>query len=158
MNKNFHKNSSCDIIRFDSHKDETDTELALYKAIEMGADEINIYGATGSRTDHFIGNLSLLMRGMMQKANVHILDENNDISLLAPGTYTLKKEDVLDRNISLIPYTDKASEITLKGFEYSVRDITLYKYITRGISNKVTDDEAVITFTKGYLYLMITSD
>ena len=36
-------------------KDDTDTELALKRAMAMGAGEIVILGATGGRLDHMIG-------------------------------------------------------------------------------------------------------
>lgn len=41
-------------------KDDTDTELALKRAMAMGAGEIVILGATGGRLDHMIGNIQLL--------------------------------------------------------------------------------------------------
>ena len=41
-------------------KDETDTELAIDKAISLGATSICIYGGLGSRIDHSLGNIHLL--------------------------------------------------------------------------------------------------
>ncbi len=40
---------------FRHHKDETDTELALLRAIDAGADAITMIGATGTRLDHVMG-------------------------------------------------------------------------------------------------------
>ena len=41
-------------------KDDTDTELALKRAMAMACTEIVLLGATGGRLDHMIGNIQLL--------------------------------------------------------------------------------------------------
>ena len=41
-------------------KDETDTELALNRAMASGCGEIAVLGATGGRLDHMLGNIHLL--------------------------------------------------------------------------------------------------
>ena len=41
-------------------KDDTDTGLAIQKAIETGADEILMIGGTGTRLDHVMGNFGQL--------------------------------------------------------------------------------------------------
>ena len=43
-----------------SGKDDTDTELAVQTAAEIGAEEIHIVGGTGSRLDHMLANVYLL--------------------------------------------------------------------------------------------------
>ncbi len=50
-------------MRRSSHhveKDDTDTGLAMQKAIETGADEILLVGGTGTRLDHVLGNIGQL--------------------------------------------------------------------------------------------------
>ena len=51
-------------IRWEIHKpekNETDTELAVHTAIQLGADYLTILGATGGRLDHMLANIHLLM-------------------------------------------------------------------------------------------------
>ncbi len=38
-------------------KDDTDTEYAIQEAIRRGAMEIVVIGATGTRSDHVLGNI-----------------------------------------------------------------------------------------------------
>ncbi|MDE7157958.1 MAG: hypothetical protein K2N74_00120, partial [Clostridiales bacterium] len=45
---------------YPSEKNSTDGEIALFRAMKAGADEIEIYGGGGKREDHFLGNLHLL--------------------------------------------------------------------------------------------------
>ena len=47
----YFKEQGVQIETFDTHKDETDTEIAVSKAIQKGATEVTIYGGLGSRLD-----------------------------------------------------------------------------------------------------------
>ena len=48
-------------------KDDTDTEYAIREAIRRGAMEIVVIGATGTRIDHVLGNISLLGIGLEEQ-------------------------------------------------------------------------------------------
>ena len=45
---------------YPSEKNFTDGEIALFKMLSAGIDDITIYGGGGGREDHFLGNLQLL--------------------------------------------------------------------------------------------------
>ena len=49
------------IEHFPTQKDETDTQLAVERAILMGATQVTLAGGMGGRLDHALGNLQLLM-------------------------------------------------------------------------------------------------
>ena len=49
-------------MKFPSEKNETDGELAVDRALDMGATKIVFYGGGGKREDHFLGNLHLLYK------------------------------------------------------------------------------------------------
>ena len=65
--------------RFPTHKDETDTELALLRAIDAGADAITMIGATGTRLDHVMGNIQMLKLALDRKVFCQIVDAHNRI-------------------------------------------------------------------------------
>ncbi|MBO5573755.1 MAG: thiamine diphosphokinase, partial [Clostridium sp.] len=51
-------------IEFEIHppeKDETDTELAVTKAVKLGCGRVDILGALGGRIDHELANIQLLL-------------------------------------------------------------------------------------------------
>ena len=62
--------SGTEIVKLNPEKDDTDTQSTLDLAIEKGAKNILILGATGGRLDHFIGNMGLLQYG--RKEGVHV--------------------------------------------------------------------------------------
>ena len=53
-------------------KDDTDTELAIKRALAMNCSHITLLGATGGRLDHMIGNIHLLFpclqKALMQRS------------------------------------------------------------------------------------------
>ncbi|HHY79606.1 MAG TPA: thiamine diphosphokinase, partial [Thermoanaerobacter sp.] len=57
----FYENEGVRIEKFPPMKDETDTQLAMLKAIELGATDVTFIGVIGERFDHSYANLSLLL-------------------------------------------------------------------------------------------------
>jgi thiamine pyrophosphokinase len=48
--------------RYPVDKDETDLEIAIIEALKRGALAVTVFGATGNRVDHTLGNLFLLLK------------------------------------------------------------------------------------------------
>ena len=63
----YYKNLGVTIKTFPTQKDETDMELGLDFAMELGADNIVIFGGIVSRFDHTLANAHLLLR-LLKKA------------------------------------------------------------------------------------------
>lgn len=149
---------------FPSEKDETDTELALAEAVKYrkqsgadAADSIHIIGALGGRVDHLLGNLALLALALEQGAPCCLVDEKTRIRM-TDSEMILKKDQVLGKYISLIPFAGAVDGLTLSGFKYNVNDFSLRPEITRGISNEISDGKAVIHLKHGRLLVIETSD
>lgn len=138
-------------------KDDTDTESALRLAIEMGAEEIVLLGATGSRLDHVLGNIELLGIGLQKKVRITIVDKNNRIRMLDTGIW-IRKEEQFGKYVSLIPYTEAVEGLTLIGMKYPLEDFTLRGFCSLGISNEIEDEEAEIRFRKGILIMIESRD
>lgn len=145
------------IISFPPEKDYTDTHLAILCAIEEGADEITLIGATGTRLDHTWANVGLLQMAMEQGVQARIVDKHNRISMINKTTMILKKEMFGDY-ISLIPYTEKVTGITLTGFYYPLADAELTLGISLGISNELVDEKGIIELEKGNLVVIESRD
>ena len=75
-------NSNSELITFPKDKDYTDLELAINLAIERGASEIVILGASGTRLDHTTANIHLLYKLSENNIKGYIEDEHNRIYLL----------------------------------------------------------------------------
>ncbi|HCI81444.1 MAG TPA: thiamine diphosphokinase [Ktedonobacter sp.] len=145
----------CRLISAAVEKNETDTELAVQIAIEQGANEITILGATGgARFDHTIANI-LLLAGV-EAVPLRIVDGPMTCWLLrGPGSTTVtgSKGDLL----SLFPLTTDATGIRTTGLYYPLHDETLFFGRPRGVSNALTDDKAEVTLEHGMLLIIHTN-
>lgn len=138
-------------------KDFTDTHVAVQYALEHGAKRIVFVGATGTRLDHVQGNFALLKLCRMQGVDAIIYDANNKIQII-DCSLTLYKSKQYGKYVSLIPYSDVVTGITLSGFVYELQDATMIKEETIGISNEMREEECHITIKDGYLMVMETKD
>lgn len=143
--------------QFPTHKDETDTELALLRAIEAGADAVTMIGATGTRLDHVMGNIQMLKLALDRQVSCQIVDAHNRIRMVQ-GEVTLKKADQFGKYVSLLPFTPEATGITLKGFAYEVEDFTLVSGTARGVSNELDAETATIHCKDGILLVIESRD
>ncbi|MBR1757139.1 MAG: thiamine diphosphokinase [Lachnospiraceae bacterium] len=138
-------------------KDATDTEVALDHALSYKPDEIVILGATGSRIDHVLGNISLLARAKEAGVSAMLVDAHNRIRLIS-GRTVVKKEEQYGKYLSLIPYMGEAKGVTLRGVFYPLTDAVLSSGNTLGISNEITEDTAIIEIKEGQAILIESFD
>ncbi|MBC2696039.1 MAG: thiamine diphosphokinase [Desulfobacteraceae bacterium] len=142
--------SGTEIISYPINKDQTDLEIALRKAIDLGSDEILLLGALGARWDMTIANLLLSALPEFSKVTIRLIDGHQEIILLkgrSELTFKGKKGDML----SLIPLGQEAYGVTLRGLKYPLENDVLRFGATRGISNVLIDDSATVYLKKGLL-------
>src|SRR5699024_12092564 len=89
--KEFIKKKAIHTDAYKQMKNETDLELALNKAYEVGAKKIYLFGITGGRLDHALINVQLLYEMINKNIRGIIIDWSNKIELKKPGTYSLFK-------------------------------------------------------------------
>lgn len=142
--------SGTEIISYPINKDQTDLELALHKALDLGSDEILLLGALGARWDMTIANLLLPAASEFSKVTIRLIDGHQEIILLRGKgelTFKGKKGDIL----SIAPLGQDAYGVTLRGLEYPLEDDVLKFGATRGISNVLINDAATVYIEKGLL-------
>jgi len=147
--------SGTEIISYPANKDQTDLELALQKAVELGCDEILVLGALGARWDMTIANLLLPALSDFSKVTIRLIDGHQEIFLLRGEgelTFKGKKGDM----VSLVPLGKDAEGVTLRGLEYPLKDDVLKFGATRGISNVLINDTATVYLKKGLLLCIHT--
>lgn len=138
-------------IRWDVHppeKDETDTELALRRAMACGADKITILGATGGRFDHMLANVFLLYGCLQKGVDACILDKQNRIYLIE-SQRTFHQKELWGKYISFLPLLGEIRGITLEGFKYPLNDYDLEAASSRCISNELAEETGIIRFKEG---------
>ena len=146
------------IVQHNPIKDNTDTELAILYAVEHGATHIDILGCTGTRMDHFLGTVESLYGALEAGVDCVLVDANNRIRLLAPGTHRICREDAFGKYLSLIPFGGAVEKLTLWGVKYPLTDYKMIPGNSLGISNEITGTVAEITFSDGILIEVQSED
>jgi thiamine pyrophosphokinase len=140
------------IRRASPHKDETDSELAVQLALELGATAVTLLGGLGgARFDHAMGNI-LLLAGFEQ-VDMRIVDGPSACWLLrGPGSTSVRGQsgDLL----SLLPLTADVTDIYTHGLYYALRGESLRFGKPRGVSNVLSRQQAEVTCEQGLLLLI----
>jgi len=142
---------------YDQMKNETDLELALNKAYEVGAKKIYLFGITGGRLDHALINVQLLYEMINKNIRGIIIDWSNKIELKKPGTY-IQYKNSLYPYISFIPFTKEVKHISLSGFIYSLSNYDVTWGSTRLISNELKLEKGEYSFDEGLLLVIQSCD
>lgn len=143
-----------EVERHPAHKDETDLELALTRAVERGARWLRIIGGLGGRLDQSLSNVYLLGLPVLSGCDVALVAERYEARLLLPGTTTIR--GAVGDTVSLLPLSGEASGIRTEHLDYPLRDESLLFGPARGISNVTNDTVARVTFSTGLLLLVHT--
>lgn len=126
---------------YPSEKDFTDGEIALFKLLAKGVDEVEIYGGFGGRYDHFMGNLHLLYAAHARGVAAKMIDENA-VAFLGGGKIDLSGNR--GKTFSLLPFGGVVHIMESKGCKYAYPEKIGYGEC-RGISNIAESDTAFVT-------------
>lgn len=142
---------SCDPVQ----KDSTDTEMAVNWAIEQQPTEIVLLGALGTRFDHTLANVHLLLKCLRAGIPCRIVDEKNEVVLTKRQINVSKGRF---SHISLLPLSEAVTGITIVGFQYPLQQATLRIGDSLGISNVLLGETGTINLTAGQLLVIKSSD
>ncbi len=159
--KDYYKNETNVPIReYNPVKDASDTEIAIRLAMTLGAKEMIILGATGSRIDHLWANIQSLSIPFKAGVDAKIMDRQNLISIIGEGETHLRRSEAYGTYFSVFPMGDEIFGFNIKGAKYPLRNHTLKPCNSLCVSNEIAEgsDEAVISFPSGRVILMQTRD
>ncbi len=138
---------------FPSEKNETDTELALLWSIEAGAGEFIIINSLEGRFDHslaLIHNLDFLhakgFPARIESSFQRVWFLSGDAKISGYRGCTL----------SLMPWCETVKFRGSKGLAYPLEEISLQPGKTRGLSNFIEEDEALISLDSGRILAILT--
>ena len=129
-------------------KDETDLEIALHQALDLGANEILIAGALGARIDHTLGNLALLALPALADVRAFIVDGGQSIWLVRDR---LAIEGQPGDTLSLLPFGGDARGVTVTGVHWPLDEADLLLGPSLGISNLLTASKVEVSMRAGAL-------
>ena len=144
------------VAKFSAAKDESDLELAVAQAIEVGATEIVLLGALGGdRLDHETANLLLLADPGYDGVR---LEARRGALRIRPvrGAGSLSLAGPVGALVTLLPVNGNADGVTTQGLRFPLRDETLRFGRARGLSNEVASLPATVTVRNGSLLVFET--
>jgi thiamine pyrophosphokinase len=142
-------------IKYPSAKDNSDSHLALNKALEHGATNITLLGCTGKRIDHLLSNIGLLAKYSSKKVTITIKDDFNTLTLLHTST---KISGTLGTNFSLQAYSDIVKKLTIIGSKFTLENYDLKLGDDLTISNEFLENAVEIQFESGKLLLIMVNN
>ncbi|MGL6174528.1 MAG: thiamine diphosphokinase [Cellulosilyticaceae bacterium] len=151
----YFQEQQIEIYKVPTIKDETDTELAIDYAAQLGAKRIDVFGGLGSRIDHSLGNIHLLYKGLKQGIEVHLINPNNDVTLIDKEIELVGEEGQL---ISLLPLTEKVMGVTTWGLAYALEKGVFELGKPYGVSNYMIDRKAGVRIDSGALLVIKSQD
>lgn len=131
------------IEQFQAEKDETDTDLALVKALDYAPTEIWLTGVTGGRLDHYEAVLRSVYTLQQQHPEVtlKLVNPYNEIQFLQPGKHVLTKD--VYSYVSFFAYGQTLTNVTLRGVKYETTNEVIEQGTTRFTSNEILCDGSI---------------
>ncbi|MEK4629594.1 MAG: thiamine diphosphokinase [Solibacillus sp.] len=149
--------SVAHIEQFQAEKDETDTDLALQRALQYKPSEVWLTGVTGGRLDHYEATLRSLyaLQTSYPSIQFKIVNPQNEICFLLPGLHNLKKSSY--EYVSFFAYGHRLEEVTLRGVKYETTNEVIEQGTTRFTSNEILA-EGSISFNGGICLMIMSKD
>lgn len=143
----------CQFLSHLVRKDETDTELAVRYALQAGAQEIVLLGATGDRLDHTLANVLLLGMPGLERVPATLIAGDTQVWLLRSGC-ELEFGGTPGDIVTLLPLGQDAVGIHTEGLEWALHNDTLRFGPARGVSNVMTAAKARVALREGMLLVL----
>lgn len=152
------KNIFPDLEPAPADKDETDTEMALEKAMSYQPETVIISGVTGGRLDHYMSALHAIYGFHLKypETQFFLVNKQNRIRFLQAGNHEVQR-DSRYRYISFYPFAGEIKGFSLAGFKYEVSDETVPFGSTRFISNEL-DHAGIVSFIEGNCIMIESAD
>ncbi len=136
------------VFRFPADKDFSDFELSLQKALELGPEQVFVYGALGGRKDHELINVLVLAHAptpvVFCEHDVEIYNVTDDLHL----------EGRAGSVCSLLTFSESCAIDEMRGFQYLLSHEKLFPS-SRGLSNRIVDNHAYIKKRSGTLVVVV---
>ncbi len=125
--------------------------------MELGCQQIDILGGTGSRIDHVIANIQVLAIPYEAGCRAQIIDGVNRISIVEKDAH-YQRHEMYGSYFSLFTLGGQVTGLTVRGCKYPLENHSLVPYDSLSVSNQVTEEVLEITYKDGILILIEAGD
>lgn len=148
------KTQGAKVVRLSPRKNETDTEAAVNYALSNNASSITVFGALGSRVDHSLSNIMMLVRAHRAGVPARIIDEYNELQV---ENKHLVLKGTPGQTVSILPLTGNLC-VSATNLVYPLNELELNFGSSRGVSNVMANSKAEINIKGGYALIIKTTD
>ncbi|MCK9224488.1 MAG: thiamine diphosphokinase [Candidatus Muirbacterium halophilum] len=149
----YFKKNNTKIISYPSKKDYSDLELTLYYISEnynnINIDVIGCFSDT--RIDHFLVNLEVFAR-FADKFTFNIIDKRFKQII---SSKNINIECIKNVPISILSMSDKCIFEKSTGLEYNLKNITIERFSSKGLSNKTKTSRITVVIREGIFSIIL---
>lgn len=147
------------VERVRAEKDETDTDLALSRALQLAPTEVILTGVTGGRLDHYEAALRSVKRLQLEYPQIafRICNKQNELRYLTAGQHRLAK-DARYSYVSFFAQHTAVCDVTLRGVKYETTVEQIDLDSSRFTSNEIITADAYIEFSAGICLMIRSAD
>lgn len=137
------------VERAPTRKDDTDTMLAVRRALKEGYREIAIVCAFGGRFDHALANLQAGAFVVAHGGRARLYGADTEALVFSGGCETLPRRD--GRSLSLFALSDRCAGVSVRGTKFVCEDAEITNAFPVGVSNVWEAETAEIECKSGIL-------
>ena len=145
------------VIRYPRDKDQTDLELALAHARDLGARDVLLLGLLGGRLDQTLANIFLLALPDWDDMRLWFKDGPDMAYLLRDGD-TLRIQGQPGAIVSLLPLTPTVTGVTTQGLRWPLNNATLHFGRTLTVSNELIGEEGEVRVGRGRVVVVVRNN
>lgn len=133
-------------------KDDTDMMLAVEKAVELGYNDIEIFGGTGGRIDHTVANFQTMLWASKRGCKIKMIDAQYEYYVITDSKLSLEKRT--DRDLSVFAFGTSAKGVTVRGGKYIAENVILTPDNPTAVSNSFIGSDISISVRDGSLLVI----
>lgn len=137
------------IERLPTRKDDTDTQYAARRALDLGYRDIAICCAFGGRLDHTLANIQTAAWLAARHARVRLVGGDADAIVFSGGTERFPRRE--GWSLSLFALSNRCEGVTIRGTKYECEDVPLTNTFPLGVSNVWASEAAEVSVKNGIL-------
>ena len=140
------------VREFPSHKDDSDTMLAIRYALSAGYKHVIICCALGGRLDHTLANIQSMAFVASHGGECELVSTSEYLRTFTGGVLHLPRKD--GYSLSVYSLSDKCTNVSIYGSAYDIREATITNTLPLGLSNYWKNESVTLTMSDGILLIV----
>lgn len=133
-------------------KDDTDTVMAVRRALTLGYRDFLLLAGLGGRPDHTLANYAAAAMIAQHGGRCELVGRALRACVFADGSWTLPRRG--GWNLSVFSVSDRSEGVCITGAKYPLHDAVLTGTFPVGVSNEFAAAEATVSVRNGTLLVM----